>query len=199
MGLVLFVWRMATNADGLYKDTVGPSMYASKQGKPVKVWGFLSNGHLCIYVFPLTDEGKTTHMNGVTFRRMITEKAVAWKRRCWPHRTPPVLHLVQDHERCLWQEESLKCLKDNGVPALVRFPKSSPDLNAIEEVWSLLRTYLEERAPTGLESRTAFLARLRGAVAHINGSKRSSLLRMCRDQKERAKELLELDGARIGR
>ena len=190
---------MATNADGLYKDTVGPSMYASKQGKPVKVWGFLSNGHLCIYVLPLTDEGVTTHMNGVTFRKMITENAEAWRRHCWPSRTPPVLHLVQDHERCLWQEESLKCLKDHGIPALARFPKSSPDLNAIEEVWSLLRAYLEERAPTGLESRAAFLARLRGAVVHLNNSKRSSLLRMCRNQKERAKELLELDGARIGR
>lgn len=198
-GLGPFVWRMTTNRDGLFSDSVGPSLYASKQGKPIKVWGFLSNGHLCIYVLPLNEKGNTTHMNGPTYREMMTANVASWKRACWPSRKPAVLQVIQDHERCLWQEESLKCLKDLGVPALSRYPKSSPDLNAIEEVWALLRTYLEERAPEGLERRQDFLARLRGAVLHLNQSKKGVLLKLCRNQKERAEELLALSGARIAR
>ena len=198
-GLGPFVWRMATHADGLYSDAVGPSLYAAKQGAPVKVWGFLSNGHLCIHVLPLDDDGKSTHMNGPAYRKMMNDNAVSWQRACWPSRKPRVLHLIQDHERCLWQPESLKCLKKLGVPAVRQFPKSSPDLNAIEEAWSLLRSYLEERAPSGIETRQAFLARLRGAVAHLNGSKKESLLRLCQNQKERAETMLDLDGARIDR
>jgi hypothetical protein len=195
-----FVWRMSTQADGLYRDTVGPSLYAAKQGKPVKVWGFLANGRLCIHVLPLADDSnRTTHMNGPAFREMMTEHAATWKRRCWPNRAPAVVHLIQDHERCLWQEESLACTKSLGLPVVRRYPKSSPDLNPIEQVWSLLRTYLEERAPAYLETREAFLARLRGAVAHLNASKRDVLLRMCRDQKVRAEEVLENEGARIDR
>jgi len=194
-----YVWRMATNADGLFRDTVGPSLYAAKQGKPVKVWGFLSNGFLCLHVLPLDEDGKTTHMNGVSFRKMMFDHAPQWKKRCWGNRAPAVLHLVQDHERCLWQEESLKCLASLGMPALSRFPVNSPDLNAIEEVWSLLRRYLEERAPIALESRESFIARLRGAVNHFNASKHDVLLRMCRDQKDRAKQVLDLEGSRINR
>ena len=195
-----FVWRMSTAAEGLYHDNVGSSLYAAKQGKPVKVWGFLANGHLCIYVLPENDEGGgTSHMNGPTFRKMMEGHGLDWKRRCWPRAAPKVVHLVQDHERCLWQKESLDCLKSLGMPALSRYPKSSPDLSAIEEVWSLLRTYLEERAPTTLEKRSSFLARLRGAVAHLNASKRSVLLEMCRNQQDRAQEVLDNEGARIHR
>ena len=96
-GLGPFVWRMATMKDGLFRDSVGASMYASKQGKPVKVWGFLSNGHLCLHVLPVDSEGKTTHMNGPAFRKMISQNGQAWKKACWPRNTPDVLHLIQDH------------------------------------------------------------------------------------------------------
>lgn len=194
-----FVWRMSTSADGLYHDNVGASLYASKQGKPVKVWGFLANGRLSIYVLPANETGGTEHMNGPRFREMMCKFGRDWKRKSWPTRAPKIVHLVQDHERCLWQKESLDCLKSLGMPAIECYPRNSPDLNAIEEVWSHMRTYLEERAPTAIETRSAFTARLRGAVAHLNGSKRGLMLKMCRDQADRAEQVLKLTGAHIDR
>jgi len=42
------------------------------------------------------------------------------------------------------------------------------DLNAIETAWRELRARLDETMPTGRETRAAFLARLRRAVAWVN-------------------------------
>ena len=42
-----YVWRDAAGKDGIFTDCVGPSLYAAKQGRPVKVWGLLLNGHIC--------------------------------------------------------------------------------------------------------------------------------------------------------
>ena len=165
----------------------------------MKVWGMLANGHLCIHVLPVDEDGKTVHMNGPTFREMMEDHALDWKRRCWPSRAPQIVHLIQDHERCLWQKDSVACLKALKMPPVTMYPVNSPDLNPIEQVWSLIRTYLDEKAPTGLESREAFLCRLHGAVRHFNASKRDVLLKICRDQKKRAQEVLDNDGGRIGR
>ena len=190
---------MLLGLPGLFTDNVGPSLYAAKQGKPVKVWGLLANGHLCIFVLPVDEKGKTYHMNGTNFRDMMSDHALDWKRRCWPSRAPRVVNLIQDHERCLWQKDSISLLKELNMPPVTRYPPNSPDLNPIEQCWSLLRTYLDERAPTGLETREAFIARLHGAVRHLNTSKRDVLLKMCRDQKTRAQEVLDNEGGRIGR
>ena len=146
-----FVWRMSSSKDGLYHDCVSSSLYAAKQGAPVKVWGYLAHGQICIHELPLDSSGKTTHMNGPTFRSMMDNHATTWKNRCWPTRAPAVVHVVMDHERCLRQKESLKCLVSHGMPALENFPKSSPDLNVIEQVWSMLRVYLDEHAPAKME------------------------------------------------
>ena len=93
-----FVWRMSTAADGLYNDNVGPSLYAAKQGAPVKVWGFLANGHLCIYVLASDVDDSTTHMNGPLFRRMMSRYSQQWIGNCWARR-PPIIRLVMDYER----------------------------------------------------------------------------------------------------
>ena len=87
-GLGPFVWRMTTNRDGLFSDSVGPSLYASNQGKPIKVWGILSNGHLCIYLLPLNEKGNTMHMNGPTYCAMMVANVANWKRACWSSRRP---------------------------------------------------------------------------------------------------------------
>ena len=47
-----YVWRDAAGKDGMFTDCIGPSLYAAKQGRPVKVWGLLYKGHLCLLVLP---------------------------------------------------------------------------------------------------------------------------------------------------
>ena len=75
------------------------------------------------------------------------------------------------------------------------FPKSSPDLNAIEGVWSLLRQRLEKTEPTDFEDRTAFLVRLRRTVHWLNENMSDAMLRMCSNQKQWAKGVIDLAGA----
>ena len=95
-----------------------------------------------------------------------------------------------DHERCIRQAASIASLRAAGLDTIHRFPKASPDLNAIEGVWALLRARLDVTAPVGAETRAAFIARLRGAVLHLNITRQSELLYMCRNLKERARDVL---------
>ena len=82
-------------------------------------------------------EGKTTHMNGPTYRAMINAHASKWIQSCFPHGgAPQRLHLVQDHERCLWQAESVRMLRRHHLDPLQNYPRSSPDMNLIETVAS---------------------------------------------------------------
>ena len=70
------------------------------------------------------------------------------------------------------------------------FPKTSPDLNAIENAWKLVRERLQETEPVEIESRAAFVARLRGSVTWINDNKSDELLNLCTNHKERARDVL---------
>ena len=84
--------------------------------------------------------------------------------------------------------------KDAGRDVVKNFPKSSPDLNHVENVWAFLRQKLEGNAPTGRETRGQFLRRLSRTVAGINKSK--ALLGLWANHKERAAEVLKLKGAK---
>ena len=69
-----FIWRDAAGKDGIFTGCVGPSLYAAKQGRPVKVWGILLNGHICIHILPTNEKGDgTAHMNGPWYRAMISK------------------------------------------------------------------------------------------------------------------------------
>lgn len=192
-----FVWRGSSAAEGLYHDNVGPSLFAATHGRPVKVWGLVANGHLCVHVLPSgARAGESSHMNGGVFRKMVEQKTDTWLRACWRRRRPSRVRLVMDFEKCLRQDASLATLKKNGLYVVAQHPKYSPDLNAIENVWHLLRTYLEDNAPAESEGRKAFLTRLHGAVRHLNTSRRDELLDLCTNQKHRASALLKAAGAR---
>ena len=106
------------------------------------------------------------------------------------------MFLVQDHEQCLWTEKSLAALKAAGFEVLENCPKSSPDLNAIEAWWHRLRQRLESTAPTGMESRGAFLLRLRQPVHWTNEHWHGDALTLATNQKERATSVKEVEGAR---
>lgn len=191
-----FMWRMSSSADGLYNDNVSASVYAAHQGRPVKMWGFLANGKLCYHILPSKGAG-TTHMNGKVFRHMMNTFAGKWINTCWPHRKPSQVQLVMDYERCLRTVESLECVRSNGLTVLTKHPKSSADLNSIENVWHFLKQRLDATSPDQVESREDFLIRLRAAVQHLNTTKSDVLQALCFDQQKRARLVKLNSGGRI--
>ena len=194
LGLGRFVWRDSSGKDGLYDDNVAPSLYAKAQGLPVKIWGFLANGRLEYFVLPANGPKKTTHMNGKNYRKLVDSKFAAWRKSCFG--SDEKVFLVQDHERCLWQDGCLASLRKAGCDVEQDYPPSSADLNAIENAWKLVRERLMETEPVDLESRSAFLTRLRRCVDWVNTNRAGQLRYLCTNQKERAEEVLRLKGAR---
>ena len=177
------VWRMADCSDALYADCVGPSSYKKAQGLPVRVWGLLADGHLWIYILP---EGEC--MNTDNYVWLIESHFEKWMGSC--------THLVQDFERCLRAKESLRALDEVGLELVADYPRVSQDFNAIENAWKLLRQRLDVTLPRGMEARGDFITRVRAAVAWLNRNRGETLLELSRNQKERAQECLDLEGAR---
>ena len=92
--------------------------------------------------------------------------------------------------------EPVSAMEEIGVELVKEVPKCSQDLNAIENAWKLLRERLYETLPHELETREDFIARLRNAVAWLNKNKYDELLYLSHNQKERAKDVLLLEGSR---
>lgn len=195
-GLGRHVWRMASGGDGLFDDNISPSIYAKAQGLPVKIWGFLANGQLKYYVLPTDPEraSTTTHMNGDRYQKLIQSRFAKWRQECFADDHP--VWLIQDHERCLWQERNIQQLKKEGCKVVKAFPKHSPDLNAIEGRWHTIRQKLLDTEPQEPETRAAFLVRLNRTVNWLNQNDREEALHICTNQKIRAQEVLALKGAK---
>ena len=63
-------------------------------------------------------------------------------------------------------------------------------------MWALLRQRLDETAPEELESRGDFLKRLRRAVTWLNEVYKDKLQHLCWNQKDRARDVKKLKGAK---
>ena len=87
-------------------------------------------------------------------------------------------------------------MKKIGLNLFRRYPKCSQDLNAIETAWRELRDRLYASEPLEMETREAFIVRLRNAVVWVNRNRRKLFLKLYSDQKARAAELLENGGSR---
>ena len=179
------VWRMADGKDGLFAECVGPSSYAKAQGLPVRVWGLLVDGKLNITALP---EQKV--MNRWVYAKVIRQLFSKW---CGRRRRPLV---VQDYERCLRCDEPMEAFAAAGMAVQQDHPKYSQDLNAIENAWAFLRSRLADTQPKQLESRAAFCRRLRSANLWVNKNRKTALRYLCRNQKERARDVLALKGGR---
>ena len=103
---------------------------------------------------------------------------------------------MQDHERCLWGARPKEAMRAEDIRLLENFPRSSQDLNAIETAWREVRGRLDATQPRGLESRAAFLQRLRRAVAWVNVHRATYLRALCESQKERARAVPTAKGGR---
>ena len=193
-----YCYRLMSGEDSLEDRNVGGSPYAKCQGTPVKIWGFFCDGRLEYYVLPkaYTDNGKLTteHMTGVRYREMVNKHFAKWRKKCLPRGGS--VYIAKDYERFLRHPDTIAAEKKAGCLQIDKYPKASPDLNAIEGWWRKLKLYLEEREPTGMESREEFIRRLRRAVDHLNSRCRAQGRKLCRNQKERAKECKKLQGAR---
>ena len=183
-----FVWRQAGGADALYEDCVGPSAYWKAQGTPVRIWGLLAAGMLMIYVLP---EGEV--MNRWWYTWLIKTMFPRWLDKAFGHTDA---FLVQDHERCLWCSEPRQAMQEQGLTLLEDYPKCSQDLNAIEVAWREVRNRLAETEPASRETRREFIARLRNAVTWVNSNRGDYLLHQSTNQKDRARDVKKLGGAR---
>ena len=159
------VWKSANGKDWLWDENVGPSLYAKAQGRPVNILGFFGSGRL-VYHLLAKDGERTTHMNGDRHEKLVTFHFAKWRKECFGDDDP--VHLVQDHERCLWQDRHLRALRLSGCCVVSNYPKHSADLNAIEGWWLVLRERLDATAPEEMESRDEFVARLRRTVNWLN-------------------------------
>ena len=143
-----------------------------------------------------TEKGNLTteNMTGVRYKEMVEKDFAAWRKKCLPRGGR--VFVVKDYERFLRSEANIAAEAKAGCVQVPMFPKSSPDLNAVEGWWRKLKLYLEEREPTEMETREQFLRRLRRAVDFLNKRCRSQGRRLCRNQKERASQCKKLRGAR---
>ena len=122
---------------------------------------------------------------------MVAAHASKWIQSCCPYGgAPQRLHFVQDHDRCLWQDESMRTLRHYNLDPLLNFPRSSPDLNLIETVWHRLKQALDDSAPESIEERPNFLVRLHGCVRRLNGSMQSEVGALANQLPQRAAAIL---------
>ncbi len=66
----------------------------------------------------------------------------------------------------------------------------------MENVWEILRGRLAETLPAGLETRDAFIRRLKLAVQWANRHERDQLWYLARNQKERCRDCQNNEGGR---
>ena len=69
-------------------------------------------------------------------------------------------------------------------------------MNAVAGIWRLVRERLQETQPEEFESWESFLLRLRRDVHWLNDSRCEQLMHLCTNKKERAAEILAVQGAK---
>jgi hypothetical protein len=127
-------------------------------------------------------------MNTAWYIWLIEHKFRPWLDGAFARRTK--VFLVQDHERCLWNEESVDAMEEENIELLENFPTSSQDLNPIEVAWREVKSRLDATLPTNFESRPAFTRRLNHAVAWVNTHRAGLFREICAAQKAWAKDVL---------
>lgn len=171
------MWRKSDNTDAMYEECIGPSCYSKGQGIPVRVCGVLACGVLHIEIL---EEGEV--MNACLYSDLVEEKFEEWCGHCE--------YLVCDFEGCIRGEEALHALDNVGLQLVEGYPRTSQDLNAIENAWDILKKRLDETMPVRLERRDDFEKRLKLAVAWVSRNRADQLRYPSTNQKERASDCL---------
>ena len=106
------VWRLTDGSDSLEDKNVGGSSYAKSQGKPVKIWGLLADGHLEYWLLPQKPDKrgrkKSVSMTSALYNQMVKKHFHACKKTKFPRKAKKLIPLVRDFERFLRQNCNLR-------------------------------------------------------------------------------------------
>jgi hypothetical protein len=149
----------------------------------MRVWGMLVWGHLHLHVL---EAGEV--INEDVYAELIEDKFEEW--------LGGSRYLVQDFDRCLRCPGPLRALEKMKVELVEGYPRRSQDFNAIENMWKILRQRLAATLPQGVEKRDAFITRLHSACQWMNRHERKQLWYLSRNQKERCRDCVLLEGGR---
>ena len=187
------------------RTSAAPAMRRAR-ASPSRSGGLFFNGRLEYWVLPeeVDTKGKSrsVNMTGERYNYLVSTFLAKWRRKCYP--TFPKAENVplnKDFEKFLrWDHrkefDNMQAERDAGFMTVKQHPKASPYFNAIEGWRRVLQQRLFLTAPSGLESRAAFLKRLRRTVNWLNTNARAHGKKLCTNHKERARAVKKLNGAK---
>jgi hypothetical protein len=127
-------------------EAIKPEYTSDKQAHPVKlnVWACFSGrglGYCCIY---------SESLDGPDLKRILNTHLLPSARLLFNQHPPEPWWLLQDNAPTHTSTVVKAWLHNHGVSCL-DFPPYSPDLNAIENVWSDIERRVNERGPRTVE------------------------------------------------
>lgn len=110
------------------------------------VWGgFSIKGLVGYYSF-------TTIMDGPYYVQILQDHLIGTARKQFGRRW----RLLQDNDP-KHKSRVVKQFLDKEVPEVIDWPSNSPDVNPIENLWSIIKRRVEKRKPTDLKELDQFL------------------------------------------
>ena len=130
----------------------------------------------------------TANMNGNRYERMMKRHCKTCKKRMLPRLGKTLISMVKVFAKFLRQPGSSRAEEAAGFKTLTQHSKCSPDMSAVENYIDLLQDRLLLTAPVEIESRAAFIKRVRRTLSWMNQNARQHTRGLCRNQKKRAAE-----------